>query len=299
MSFDSLKETLKNMAPPVVRHAARDSLKGLRNLRNTVQRKQGRSISQADIVTALRDLGIRPGDTVLVHSSLSRLGFVAGGVDTVIAALQEAVGPDGTLGAPTFWVADPHTAEEGTIFDAGSGASCLGIISDRIRRLPGAVRSLHPTHSASFAGPRAQSLAGEHHFDETPTGAHSPFRKLADVNGKILLLGASIEYLTSFHTIEDEIENFPFPIYGPERKRFKVRTADGRELELYARLHDAETARLRQCIKMEPHLESAGIMKKTKLGAGSAILFEASRLHDTLHSLAKRGITIYSPDARK
>jgi aminoglycoside 3-N-acetyltransferase len=295
VNLDSLQETLKNLTPRSVRRTARESLKGFRELRNRMQRLQGRSLDQAGIVAALRCLGIKQGEILIVHASLSRLGFVAGGADAVLMALQESVGVNGTLGAPTFWTADPNTVEEGTLFDAVQGKSQLGIISERIRQLPGAVRSLHPTHSATFVGPCARDLTVEHHWDETPVGPHSPYRKLVAIGGKILLLGASLEYLTSFHTIEDEIAPFPFQIYKPGRKRFRVLTPEGHELTLYSRLHSTATARLRQCIRMEPHLLAAGVMSKKAVGKGDAIVLDAKGLHEALYHLCKHGITMYAP----
>ena len=279
-----------------MRWLVRQLLKGTRNARNRMQRLRGRALDQAGIVAALRRLGIRPGDILIVHSSLSRLGFVEGGVEAVVMALQETVGVNGTLGAPTFWTVDPNAVEEGTLFDAVRGKSQMGIISDRIRQLPGAVRSLHPTHSATFVGPFARDLTAEHHSDETPVGPHSPYRKLAAMKGKILLLGVTLEYLTSFHTIEDEIARFPFQIYNSGRKCFRVLNPEGEELTLYARIHSPETARLRQCIKMEPHLEAAGVMVKGPMGKGDAILLDAEKLHETLRRLCEQGITIYAPE---
>ncbi len=296
MSLDSLQEALKNLAPRSMRRMVRASLKGLRDLRNRMQRHQGQVLDQAAVVAALSRLGIKPGDTLIVHSSLSRLGFVEGGVDAVVKALQEAVGSGGTLGAPTFWTVDAGAVEEGALFDAANAKSQLGSISERIRRLPGAVRSLHPTHSATFVGPRARELTLDHHKDETPVGPHSPYRKMADIRGKILLLGVSLEYLTSFHTIEDEIADFPHPVYKPGRKLFRVLTPEGKELSLHARVHSPEGTRLRQCNRMEPHLVAEGVMVKGAVGKGKAIVLDARGLHDALHRLSRRGITMYSPD---
>jgi aminoglycoside N3'-acetyltransferase len=126
-------------------------------------------------------------------------------------------------------------------------------------------------------------------------GPHSPYRKLASLGGKILLLGASLEYLTSFHTIEDEITPFPFQLYEPGRKRFRVLTPERDELTLYARVHRTETARLRQCVKMEPHLLAAGVMIKGAVGEGDAIVLDAKGLHEALHRLCQQGITMYTP----
>ena len=53
------------------------------------------------LVDELRALGLDDGMTVMVHSSLSRLGFVLGGAQTVVAALHETVGPGGTIMMPT------------------------------------------------------------------------------------------------------------------------------------------------------------------------------------------------------
>lgn len=296
MKLDVLQETLKNMAPRSVRGMARMLLKGLRECRNRMQRAQGCALDQPGIVVALRRLGIRPGDVVIVHSSLSRLGFVTGGAGAVVMALQEAVGAGGTLGAPTFWTVDPNSVDEGTLFDAVQGKSQMGIISERIRQLPGAVRSLHPTHSATFVGPHAHYLTAEHHKDEAPAGPRSPYRKLAAMEGKILLLGVSLEYLTSFHTIEDEVARFPFDIYEPGHKRFRVLTPERDELTLHVRVHSAVTARLRQCVKMESQLLASGVMVKGPVGKGEAIVLDAKRLHETLHRLCQQGITIYAPE---
>lgn len=296
MNLGVLQETLKNLAPHSVRRAARVSLKGLRDLRNRIQRRQGDVLDQAGIVAALRRLGIKPGDTLIVHSSLSRLGFVEGGVDAVVRALQEAVGPNGTLGAPTFWAADANAVEDDTLFDVDQGKSQLGAISERIRKLPGAVRSLHPTHCASFVGPRAAELTADHHLDDMPVGPHSPYRKLVDMGGKILLLGVSLEYLTSFHTIEDEIDAFPYAVYNAERKRFRIRTPAGNEITLNARIHSSPVARMRQCARMEPHFLAAGVMVKGSIGKGDAIVLDAAGTHKALHRLYQRGITMYAPE---
>ncbi len=51
--------------------------------------------------TDLRQLGLYAEMTVLVHSSLSSLGWVCGGPVTVIQALMDVLTPTGTLVMPT------------------------------------------------------------------------------------------------------------------------------------------------------------------------------------------------------
>lgn len=57
--------------------------------------------TRASLAAALRDLGVRPGETLLAHTSLSSLGWVCGGPVALVQALLDAVGPDGTLTVPT------------------------------------------------------------------------------------------------------------------------------------------------------------------------------------------------------
>lgn len=57
--------------------------------------------TRAGIARDLRQLGVTEGSTLIVHSSLSRLGWVASGAHAVVLALLDAVGPSGTLVMPT------------------------------------------------------------------------------------------------------------------------------------------------------------------------------------------------------
>src|SRR5688572_7012974 len=99
-------------------------------------------VTPTDIVVALRSLGVAPGHLLVVHSSLSSLGRVEGGADAVARALVDAVAPGGTVFVPTF--------NYGKLaYDAATTPSLVGAISEATRRLPGARRSLHPTHSWS------------------------------------------------------------------------------------------------------------------------------------------------------
>ena len=82
------------------------------------------------LVQGLRTLGLRTGDILLVHASLSSLGDVVGGPDTVIDALLHAVGPDGTLLMPT------HPARDGQPFDPERVPSDMGTISETFRLRP-------------------------------------------------------------------------------------------------------------------------------------------------------------------
>ena len=239
-------------------------------------------------------MGVKRGDIVLVHSSLSRLGYVEGGAATVVAALLEAVGPEGTIGAPTFWGYSRFYIKGKTIYDVIESSSILGAVSEAIRKHPDAKRCLHPTHPAAFIGPASEGLTGDHHLDMTPVGPKSPYRKLVDLKGKIVLLGVTLESVTNFHTIEDEISDFPIRVYCKEPVKFKVIDEDRRTKEVITYCHDPETEKIRRFNKMVAPLFRLQVLKATNLGKSRAMVMDAYQLHHALHDLYKEGKTVYA-----
>lgn len=148
----------------------------------------------SDIVTGLRELGLRAGDKVLVHSSLTALGDVDGGAETVVDALIEAVGKDGLVVVPTFACAPP--------FNRKTSISQLGAVVNAFWQRPDAVRSLHPTHSVAAIGKGAKELVKDHEKAPTAYAEGTPYHKLATTGGKVLLLGVDQDRNTTLHTAE-------------------------------------------------------------------------------------------------
>ncbi|WP_347246334.1 AAC(3) family N-acetyltransferase, partial [Thermogutta sp.] len=135
-------------------------------------------VTKQHIIDGLRELGLRAGDTVVVHSSLSSFGKVQGGAETVVEALLEVLGPEGTLAVPTFNF-------EPDVFDPDSTPSVVGQITEAVRKLPGAIRSKHPTHSVAAIGRLARVIT-EGHENVSPFGRGSALFKLLQANGKVL-----------------------------------------------------------------------------------------------------------------
>lgn len=176
----------------------------------------------------LRRLGVEPGGALLMHSSFRSLGGVEGGAAGLFDVLTDLLG-DGTLILPAlsyYWVdaAQP-------LFDRLATPACPGIgyLPEYFRtKVPGVVRSLHPTHSCCMTGRDAAWLAADHQMDDTPVGRHSPFAKLVELDGWILMLGCSADRNTSMHGVEETAE----PDYLLDRDhpvRYILRDADGSE----------------------------------------------------------------------
>jgi aminoglycoside N3'-acetyltransferase len=137
-------------------------------------------------------------------------------------------------------------------------------------------------------------LTCDHHLDPTPLGPRSPYRKLVDLKGKIVLLGVTLESVTNFHTIEDEIIDFPVRVYCRDPLTFKVVDENRQMREVVTYCHDPDVERIRRFNKMEAPLFELQVLKATCLGKGRAMAMEASKLHLALHELYKEGNTIYA-----
>ena len=168
MNMKLVKEQMKNASPIFVRTFIRETLKNTRKFRNFIDRTIiSKELTEKDIVKSLENGGIKKGAVLLVHSSLSRLGHVQGGADNLVRALLKAVGPEGTIGAPTFYGNTMIYQSGKRVFDVKYSPTTLGKIAETIRLHPKAKRSMHPTHSAAFIGPLADFLTEDHHLDST------------------------------------------------------------------------------------------------------------------------------------
>jgi len=154
------------------------------------------ALTKEEIKQGLQDLGVEPGMILMVHSSLSALGNVEGGADTVIDALMEVVGPTGTILMPAMGSAP--------VFNVHETPSTVGAITDRFWRRPETIRSIHPTHSAAGVGPKAAEILAGHINQPTAIGPESPWGRVAkQENGYLLFIGCDQDRNTLLHLAEE------------------------------------------------------------------------------------------------
>ncbi len=199
-----------------------------------------------------------------VHSSLSRLGYVEGGADTVVDALLEAVGPEGTVMVPTF----NHGSAE--IYDPQTTPSSNGAITEALRRRPEARRSLHPTHPYAAIGKHADTLTAGHLEVET-FDRLSPLGKLADMGGYVLLLGVGMHANTAAHIGETMAR---VHCIGFNQFPRRVRLEDGRVIPAWSVIW-RDGPCLIEWQPLETRLRSRGLIRDGRIGDGEVHLMKA------------------------
>ena len=160
--------------------------------------------SKKQLQSDLLNMGIKPGDMLLMHSSFKSLGGIENGAAGFYEVLLNILGGSGSMIVPSLSYKDV-TCEK-PFFDVRTTPSCVGYLTEFFRtQIPNVRRSLHATHSCCVWGYYRDELVAEHERDATPVGVHSPFRKLPEAGGKILILGSHPDSNTSMHGVEETV----------------------------------------------------------------------------------------------
>ncbi len=160
-------------------------------------------------------LGLQRGDSVLAHAALRSVGPILGGPDTLIAAIRDVIGPQGTLLAYCDWAYDDRDYPDRSLrahvppFNPAASRATRdnGAFPELLRTTPGARRSGNPGASMTALGGRADWFTADHALDYG-YGPQSPLGKLVAANGKTMLIGAPLDTMTLLHHAE-HLADFP------------------------------------------------------------------------------------------
>ncbi|WP_335870798.1 aminoglycoside N(3)-acetyltransferase [Bacillus sp. 2205SS5-2] len=191
---------------------------------NVVHKTSG-PITKQTLIDDLKRIGVQKGDYLMVHSSLSSLGWVCGGEQAVVEALLEVVTEEGSIimstqssnnSDPTYWENPPVPEDWHEVIrnqmpayhPALTSTRGMGRIVESFRTHPDVIRSAHPKLSFAAYGNVAQSLIDNHSIN-LPFGEESPLARLYERNSKILLLGVDYDSCTAMHLAEYRLGTLP------------------------------------------------------------------------------------------
>lgn len=255
-----------------------------------IEKTEGKPATARSIADDLSNLGVSKGMTLLVHTSLSSLGWVCGGPVAVLHALERALGDEGTLAMPTHsgdlsepsrWQRPPvpeswweTIRREMPAYDADlTPTRGMGAVAECFRRQKGTLRSSHPSVSFAARGPLAKALTENTRLD-FPTGDDSFLGRLYNVDGHVLLLGTDFRCATSLHLAEFRAR---YPGREIERCGAPVLIDGVRKWMEYddVRYDDSDFCRIEACISEQP-----GLIRRGKVASGTALLTSHRSLVD-------------------
>lgn len=251
-----------------------------------------------DIICSLTDLGVQSGSLLMVHSSLSSIGNVQGGAETVVDALLKVLGPKGTLVVPTFtYPGDyPPSRDPNWIFDPDRTPSAMGAITNAARTRPQAQRSFHLWHSVAAIGPLANTITTI--GGSSAWNSNSPMAWICKNGGQFLLLGVPYGNLTAIHIWEVALAVAYRREYDVKRR---MRCSDGSLAPLISRVHDrTESHPGSDFNRFGEHLEAANKVQIGPVGNAIGRLFagiDAARIAKVMyiedqHAFLKQGDTV-------
>lgn len=181
-------------------------------------------VTSAQIARDVSSLGVRRGEVLLAHTSLSAVSdaLVVGGAVAVIEALFEAIGEEGTLVMPAFSAdySDPATWSNPPVpepwwpvvraampaWQADRARTFgIGVVAETFRAMRGVRRSEHPQSSFCAWGRQRDAIVAAHPLDD-PLGPAGPLGRLRALEAKVVLIGCGFGSCTAFHLGEHETE---------------------------------------------------------------------------------------------
>lgn len=299
----AFRDTLRSLTPAFLLKWYRNRKKEAVRTALDEQRNRGEGWTANALLKQLQEAGIREGDTLLVHSSLSKIGYVQEGPQTVVDALLKAVGAKGHVLMPNspnagYQLEYIRSLE---VFDVAESPSALGAITETFRKQPGAIRSVSATEPVSCVGPDAHWFTEGHFGKQTPYTSDSPFFRVAESGGKILYVGVTLANAgTSLHLLEDAVQDFPYPVYYPELFEIAIKLPDGTLQQVQTKVHNPEQSAKRKCDDLIPLFEREGALQKIMFGNAETLLLDARLMLEVmLEHYYEAGVTMYTPFGTK
>ena len=244
------------------------------------------------LVSDLRGIGLRESDIVYVHSSMKKVGWIEGGIVTLVEAFLHVLGSEGTLAVPTHTYS--FTGKDEPPFDRENSICQTGAFCEAVRKYPGAKRSGNASHSSAAVGKLAEYITSNHD-PANAVGYESPLYRIYVSGGKVLLLGVSQVSNTMIHLAE-------FLSGVPYTDLHYDSSWNNSTHEILADGTIVETVQTKFCgcsgkFKiMDEILSAAGAMTRGMIGDADSRLIDAKYMVDAATELIKKTPEIFFCD---
>ena len=248
----------------------------------------GKKVYYSDFVNALREAGVKKGDTIFVHSDISLFGKLQTSdrdllFGSLVDSLKESVGNEGTIIMPTF----SFSFSKNQPYDVENSKSTVGVLTEFFRNQQDVSRTIHPNHSAAVWGKHKKYLMdiSKDTFDEG-----SIFGKLHQLKGKLVFFGVTLTNSCTFIHYIEQMHGVPFRYI----KKFKGRIIeDGKEYEDEFSFYCKYLCFFVSMLKLEKHLLEKGLLKEVRVGKGVISMIDADDMFKEAYKLLDEDIYFF------
>ncbi len=265
----------------------------------------------ADVLHVMTQMGLKPSDVVFIHASMRAFFNYTGTAGELIAAIEDYIGPEGTLAMPAFpkdfWhltplclTADYKGADSPVMFDVLNTPTGAGHLAETFRKMPGVSRSINLQHSVCARGRHAEYLVAEHHLSRTSWDEHSPYYKSVLLDAKIFSLGLDCFMPTIYHCVDSALfgKYEYFDQFFRRDITYNYRDADG-NVGTHRMLTIDGLERQPDNKRVITQYYEEGQYKVQKLSNLTIAMVHARYSFDRLLELAKKGHVIYNVPSPK
>ena len=253
--------------------------------------------SRPALEAKLSELGIRPGDSVLVHSGFHRASGFTGTPSDIVEALLNVVGTDGNLlmlSIPYRGSSQKYT-EGDPLFDVARTPSSVGLISEVFRRRSDVLRSLSPLHPVLACGPLAAWLVADHEKCAHSCGTGSPFERFLNLGGKFLFFDAKFSSLTFMHYVEHHyMDRSPVDLYHSTAAMVRVKDQRGHEVKVRQYFFSEAARQRRDFSAVERKLRADRTLRSARIGNTQLMSVNAQDVMRCAGTLIEQGQGLYT-----
>lgn len=254
------------------------------------------SYDATQLMDCLRSLGVRSGDSVMLHSSFGPHYGFRGAIEQLTGVFLDAVGPEGNL----LMVSLPYRSSslqylsKLKYFDVRKTPSMMGLVSEYFRHRADVLRSLHPTHPVLACGAKAEWFVAGHQLFEYPCGPGTPFEKLEQLDGKVVFFNVPFATFTFFHYLEHLVApDMPFSLYTEQPFVVPVIDRKGEWTTVKTFVFSLEAIRRRRFLVLEDELRRRQLIQERRVGNSRLLLIRVRDAVDCVRDMHRRGQTFY------